>query len=73
MSDGYFPSLWPNRDIYLLGQKTKFIFPWLPPIHSAKIVLIIWPKIPQMPQNLSSPIRRPSPEVWYIVDKRFQA
>ena len=72
MSDGYFPnSLWPNLDIYVLGQKTKSIFPWLPPTHSVKIVLIIWPKIPQMPQNLSSPIPRQSPEVWFIIDKWF--
>ena len=32
-------------------------------IHSVKIVLIVWPKIPQMPQNISPQFDCPSPKV----------
>ena len=37
----------------------------------AKLVLINWPKIPQMPQNLSAQIACPSPKVWDFNEKRL--
>ena len=36
-----------------------------------KWVLINWPKIPQMPQNLSTQIVCPSPKVWDFGEKRL--
>ena len=36
-----------------------------------KWVLINWPKIPQMPQNLSAQIVCPSPKVWDFDKKRL--
>ena len=36
-----------------------------------KWVLIVWPKIPQMPQNLSAQIVCPSPIVWEFDEKRL--
>ena len=36
-----------------------------------KWVLINWPKIPQMLQNLSVPIVCPSPKVWDFDEKRL--
>ena len=36
-----------------------------------KWVLINWPKIPQMPQNLSAQFVCPSPKVWAFNKKRF--
>ena len=36
-----------------------------------KWVLISWPKIPQMPQNLSAQIVFPSPKVWDFDEKRL--
>ena len=36
-----------------------------------KWVLIVWPKIPQMPQNLSAQIVCPSPKVWDLDEKRL--
>ena len=36
-----------------------------------KWVLINWPKIPQMPQNLSAQIVCPSPKVWDFDEKRL--
>ena len=36
-----------------------------------KWVLINWPKIPQMPQNLSAQIVCPSPKIWYFDEKRL--
>ena len=35
-----------------------------------KWVLINWPKIPQMPQNLSAQIVCPSPKVWDFDEKK---
>ena len=40
-------------DTFFYGQGT----------HSAKIVLIVWPKIPQMPQKISAQFVCPSPKV----------
>ena len=37
----------------------------------AKRVLISWPKIPQMPLNLSAQIVCPSPKVWDFDEKRL--
>ena len=39
--------------------------------HSAKIVLIIRPKIPQMPQNLSDQFVCPSPKIWDFIEERL--
>ena len=39
--------------------------------HSTKIALIIWPKILQMPQNLSAQCVCPSLKVWDIIEKMF--
>ena len=36
-----------------------------------KWVLIVWPKIPQMLQNLSARFVCPSPKVWDINEKRL--
>ena len=36
-----------------------------------KWVLIVWPKIPQMPQNLSAQFVCPSPKVWDFNEKRL--
>ena len=36
-----------------------------------KWVLINWPKIPQMPPNLSAQIVCPSPKVWDFDEKRL--
>ena len=36
-----------------------------------KWVLTNWPKIPQMPQNLSAQIVCPSPKVWGLDEKRL--
>ena len=36
-----------------------------------KRVLIVWPKIPQMPQNLSAQLVCPSPKVWDFDEKRL--
>ena len=36
-----------------------------------KWVLINWPKIPQMPQNLFAQIVCPSPKVWDFNEKRL--
>ena len=36
-----------------------------------KWVLISWPKIPQMPQNISAQIVYPSPKVWDFDEKRL--
>ena len=36
-----------------------------------KWVLINWPKIPQMPQNLSAQIVCPSPKVWDLGETRL--
>ena len=36
-----------------------------------KWVLINWPKIPQMPQNLSAQIVCPTPKVWDVDEKRL--
>ena len=36
-----------------------------------KWVLIVWPKIPQMPQNLSDQFVGPSPKVWGFNEKRL--
>ena len=36
-----------------------------------KWVLIVWPKIPQMPQNLSSQLVYPSPNVLDFNEKRL--
>jgi hypothetical protein len=36
-----------------------------------KWVLINWPKIPQMPQNLSAQIVCPNPKVWDFDEKRL--
>ena len=36
-----------------------------------KWVQINWPKIPQMPKNLSSQIVCPSPKVWDFDEKRL--
>ena len=36
-----------------------------------KWVLIVWPKIPQMPQNLSAQFVCPSPKVLDINEKRL--
>ena len=36
-----------------------------------KWVLIVWPEIPQMPQNLSAQIVCLSPKVWDFDEKRF--
>ena len=38
--------------------------------NSAKIVLIVWPKIPQMPQNLSAQFDCTSSKVWDIIEKK---
>ena len=35
-----------------------------------KWVLINWPKVPTMPQNLSAQIVCPSPKVWYFNEKK---
>ena len=37
-----------------------------------KWVLIVWPKIPQMPQNLSAQFVCPSPKVLDFNEKRLQ-
>ena len=37
---------------------------------SQKWVLLNWPKIPQIPQNVSAQIFFPSPEVWDFDEKR---
>ena len=34
-------------------------------------VLIVWPKIPQMPPNLSAQIVCPSPKVWDFNEKKL--
>ena len=39
--------------------------------HSAKIVLIVWPKIPQMPPNLLAQFICPSSKVCDIIEKGF--
>ena len=39
--------------------------------HCTKRVLINWPKVPQMPQNLSAHIVCPSPKVWDFDEKRL--
>ena len=39
--------------------------------HSAKMVLIVWPKIHQMPQNVSAQFVCLSPKVWDIIEKRL--
>ena len=36
-----------------------------------KWVLIVWPKIPKMPQNLSAQFVCPTPKVWYFSEKRL--
>ena len=36
-----------------------------------KWVLIVWPKIPQMTQNLSAQFACPSPKVWDFDEKRL--
>ena len=36
-----------------------------------KWVLILWTKIPQMPQNLLAQIVCPSPKVWDVDEKRL--
>ena len=36
-----------------------------------KWVLINWPKIPQIPQNLSAQIFYPSPKIWDFDEKRL--
>jgi hypothetical protein len=36
-----------------------------------KWVLINWPKIPKMPQDLSAQIVSPSPKVWDFEEKRL--
>ena len=36
-----------------------------------KWVLIVWPKIPQMPQNLYAQFVCPSPKVWDFIEKRL--
>ena len=36
-----------------------------------KWVLIVWPKIPQMPQNLSGQFSCPSPKVLDFIEKRL--
>ena len=36
-----------------------------------KWVMIVWPKIPQLPQNISAQIVRPSPKVWDFDEKRL--
>ena len=48
-----------KRNLFV-GKTTKSIFPWT---HSAKIVLIGWPKIHQMPKNLTAQFVCPIPKV----------
>ena len=63
-------------DIYVLGLKTKVFcrknnqihFPI--PTHSAKIVLIVWLKTSQMPQNLLAQFACQSSKVWDIIEKK---
>ena len=75
--DGYFPnSIWPISYLgymCVLGLNTKAfcrkniksMFPCF------KLVLIIQPKIPQMPQNLSAQFVCPSPKIWDIIENRL--
>ena len=53
-----------------VGKTTKSIF-YGQGTHSAKVVLIVWPKIPQLPQNLSVQFVCSSPKLWDIIEKRF--
>ena len=63
----YFGSIW---ELYVLDVKTKvfvgkrasYIFPWARD-HGAKIVLIVWPEIPQMSHKISAQFVCPSPKV----------
>ena len=40
-------------------------------LNVTKWVLIVWPKIPQMPQNLSAQFVSPSPKVLHFNEKRL--
>ena len=63
----YYGSIW---ELYVLDLKTKFFVEREPATffqgqgtHSAKIVLIVWPEIPQMPHKISSQFVCPGPKV----------
>ena len=71
--DDYFPnSLRPISYLgYICRDQTKVFCRKNSQIHftSAKMMLIVWPKIPQMPQKCSAQFVYPSPKVWDIIEK----
>ena len=59
----YFGSIFRHKNQSFVQEKEPATLSHGEGTHSAKIVLTVWPKIPQMPQNISAQFIRPSPKV----------